>query len=241
MGRESSASIPLPYVPEEGNGFISLFVDFSIREDRFDLRFGMENGQTPPPEPVSIALSNPLSGEGSFQLGASLVKTEPKEEKAASLLPEEQKVSPVTAVFDEAALSRLEEAVLPGEPEPEPLVFPPEEAGEEIPAEESVPVAVPVQEPVVQPEPVVPAQEPVVQQEPVIQQESAAPAGAEEELAFPAEEEEPAGEPADPEEAAVLPSEEEPAPEFSPPEEGLSSLPEPLPEEEALPEPQDVS
>jgi hypothetical protein len=140
MGREESASIPLRYVPEEENGFISLFVDFSIREDRFDARLSREHDENLPPEPASVSLPNPLSGEGSFQLGASLAEPEipETEEEADSVPPEDQALSPLVVIFDEAALSRLEEPVLPDEPEPEPLVLFPEE-GEEISPEESLP------------------------------------------------------------------------------------------------------
>jgi hypothetical protein len=205
IGGETSASISLPYVSEEGNGFITLFVDFSIWEDRFDARLSREYDENLPPEPVSISLANLLSGEGSFHLGASLIKP------TASVLPEDQALPPVTAIFDEAALSRLEESVLPDEPEPETLVLLPEEEGEEIFPEEPLPAEDPAPEPAVQ-------------------------AVAAEESAPPPLEEEAAVEPVSPEEASLLFPEEDPAPEFPPPEEGVSSLM----EEEVPPEPQDV-
>lgn len=212
IGREASASIPLSYTPEEDHGFITLFVDFSLREDRFDARLRMEDGGGLPAEPVSIPLTNSLNGEGSLQLGASLIKPEYKEEQADPVSPEVPAVFPVTAIFDEFALSRLDEPLVPEAIEPETAVLSPEEGEEALPLEESVPPEIPVQEPAART---------------VITEEEAPP---------PAEEE-PAAEPAAPEEALLLSSDEEKTPEFSPIEENVSSAE----EEEVPPEPQDVS
>ena len=225
IGQETAASIPVSYIPEEAAGFITLFVDFSIQEDRFDARLSMDGGRFPA-EPVSISLPNPLTGEGSFQLGASLLKPEAKEKDAVPVFSEEQAVFPVTVLFDEFAFSRLKEPIVPEEPEIEIVALPGEEveveaeaedAGEEISLENSAPAETAVQEPAVQ--------EPAVQ------------AAAAKELPPPPVEEEPAAEPAAPQEDILsLPPEEEAAPEFSSGEENISILF----EEEAAPEPQDV-
>jgi hypothetical protein len=99
-GPNESAAIALGYSPGENNGFISLFIDFALR-DGFEAGLRAEHGRTRP-ELKTVALSGPLSGTGAFQFGASL-KPSGTEEAAAALSAE----TPVSdlAVLDEFALA----------------------------------------------------------------------------------------------------------------------------------------
>jgi hypothetical protein len=124
-GFEISEVIPADFVPEEAEGFISLFIDYALDGNRLGVTLGREN--TTPPEPVVFVLSSPLNGEGSFQFGASLKSAETGNTDSAdgSVPPEEPEPAPVTAILDEFAAAWLENAVLFAEPadveEPEPV------------------------------------------------------------------------------------------------------------------------
>jgi hypothetical protein len=240
IGRETSASISLRYIPEEGQGFITLFVDFSILDGRFDARLSREDDADLPAEPVSLSLASPLSGEGSFQLGDSLLKTEEKEngngQEAGSIFPEEQTAVPVTALFDEFALSRLNDPVVPlpeepDEPELEAAAFPGEE--EALSSEENVLPETSA------PKPAAPAAA-VKETAPLPEEENPEtparkPAAVKETVSLP-EEETPSAEPSAPEEALLSPEEETPPEVFSGEEAGSS-----ISGEDVLSEPQDVS
>lgn len=119
-GPETSEVIPADYAPEEAEGFITLFIDFSAAGSQLAVNLSRENTPPVPPEPKIIALSSPLSGEGSFQFGASLNNTGAGGADAAGgSAPAEGRPVPVTAILDEFAVGWLETPLLSEEPAPD--------------------------------------------------------------------------------------------------------------------------
>ncbi|MDR2258371.1 MAG: hypothetical protein LBE14_04385 [Treponema sp.] len=138
---ETSGTIPADYAPEEAEEFITLFIDFSAAGNQLAVNLNRENPAPAPPEPKIIVLSNPLSGEGSFQFGASLNTDAKAPDKAdtSTSIPAEGSSVPVSAILDEFAVSWLETSPLPEEPVEVSDSVPPEEPEPDDVSEEEPP------------------------------------------------------------------------------------------------------
>jgi hypothetical protein len=112
----TSEVMPVAYASEDGEGFITLIVDFLIDKNHLTVKLDRENGGPVPPEPKEIVLPSPLNGEGSFQFGASLKDTGRKDEKT-SVPDGERPIPPETAIIDEFAFARMDASPLSGEPD----------------------------------------------------------------------------------------------------------------------------
>ncbi|GHV55655.1 hypothetical protein AGMMS49579_19080 [Spirochaetia bacterium] len=64
-----SVEIPIPLKSFANEAFIMVGIDFSIEADRFTAAVSLGESNAITPKSVSIILSNPLSGEGTFRLG----------------------------------------------------------------------------------------------------------------------------------------------------------------------------
>jgi hypothetical protein len=113
-----SEVIPADYAPEEAEGFITLFIDFSMTENRMGIKLNRETAPPVPPEPKIITLSDPLSGEGGFQFGASLDTAETGGANSTdhAIPAEGPERIPITAILDEFAFGWLENSFLFEEP-----------------------------------------------------------------------------------------------------------------------------
>ncbi|MDR2159915.1 MAG: hypothetical protein LBP23_07605 [Treponema sp.] len=146
-GPGESASAALAPGLKDEDGFISLYIDFTVHDKFFEAGFGRENGEAVSAALKEVALSGPLTGAGSFQFGASLKPSDTKK-PAAGLLAEKQ-ASPHMAVLDEFALAFREK--FPAGEEPEVKVEPEGKDENETPALTGAAAPPPEEEPPLKP------------------------------------------------------------------------------------------
>ncbi|GHT71051.1 hypothetical protein FACS1894110_23520 [Spirochaetia bacterium] len=116
-----SVEISIPLASFANEAFTIAGIDFSIEADRFTAAVSLGESNPVAPEPVSILLSNPLSGEGTFRLGGPRRAAEGESALGANETADSENSatvngeSAVTAIFYEFAAKMYE--VLPPVPE----------------------------------------------------------------------------------------------------------------------------